>query len=74
MTIQIPTTQIPTIQILKKCLKDYFSITNLNLKKIKYIYVDLIIIYKPFFSFLKNLNYFSKSFKITKNNYVFYVI
>ena len=40
MTIQIRTTQIPTIQILKKNLKDFISKSNINLKK-KKTYVDL---------------------------------
>ena len=51
MTIQIRTTQIPTIQILKKYLKDHISISNISSKKIKTTYVDLINIYKPLFSF-----------------------
>ena len=52
MTIQLRKTQIPTIQILKKYLKDYISIISINLKKIKTTYVDLINIYKPILSFL----------------------
>ena len=70
MTIQIPTTQILTIQILKKCLKDYFSITNLNLKK-KYICISYYNLQAIFLFFSKMVNIFSKSFKTTKNNYVF---
>ena len=73
MTIQIRTTQIPTILILKKYLNDYISISNINLRKIKIICVDLINIYKPLFSFFQNLKYFSRYFKIIKNNYVFFL-
>ena len=42
------------------------------MKKIKNEYVDLINIYMPLLSFLKNLKYFSKYFKITKNKCIFY--
>ena len=56
MTIQVWKIQVPTFQILKKYLKDYFSNSYKNLKKIKYIYVDLIEIYKPLFLFCKVLN------------------
>ena len=59
MTIQVWKIQVPTFQILKKYLKDYFSNSYKNLKKIKYIYVDLIEIYKPLFLFCKVLNIFN---------------
>ena len=66
MTIQIRTTQIPTIQILEKIIKILYLNKWFELKK--NTYVDLIIIYKPLFSFLQNLKYFkviSKLLKIT---------
>ena len=74
MTIQIRTTQTPTIQILKNILKDCIFISSINLKKIKNVYVDLINIYKQLFYFLQSLKYFSRYYKVTKNNYVFYFI
>ena len=51
MTIQIRTTQISTIQIPKKYLKQYISKSFTNLKKIKNTCGDLIKIYKPHFIF-----------------------
>ena len=54
-----------------KNLKQYISKSFINLKKIKNTYVDLISIYKPIFSFLLNLKYFSRCLKITKNNLSF---
>ena len=38
-----------TIQVVKKYLKDFISISVINFKKLKNAYVDLINIYKPLF-------------------------
>ena len=59
MTIQIRTTQIPTIQVFKKIKNTYLNVIN---------------IYKPLFSFLNNLKYSLRYFKTIRNNYVFYFI
>ena len=56
MTIQIRTTQFPTIQILKKKINGHNLKSIIFLKSIKNMYVSIINIYKPFFSFLKILN------------------
>ena len=58
MTIQIRTTQIPTIQILEKIFKTLYLKKCYKLEKNKKAYIYLINIYKPIFLFCKILNIF----------------
>ena len=58
------------IQILKEKLKGHNLKSSIYFKKIKNMYVGLIIIYKTFFSFCKMLNTF---FYMTKVNFKAYV-
>ena len=59
MTIQIRTTQIPTIQVLIRIIKRIYHKKQYKFEKIKYTYVGLINIYY----FLQNLKYFLNIFQ-----------